>query len=616
MNQAKEKWGSFWGFLKTHHIYLVIFFLELIGLDLVFRYAYRLYSHVGFVDSLLFTFCWAVLLTAIAWLLPGLVKKLFMALATLLYGVLALVHCGMFSFFGRYFSFSDVKFAGDGAEFFQLSYIHIRLMMIGAVLLCVCGTVVAILLVPEEQYRKPRVIVGLVLCVLSVAGINLVRADVMKGSTMIIWDATQQKNAIYDGFTDNAASLKVAGLYQYTFRDFNLSFGVYDLLHSDRETLEALDAYYAAKETDPDNEMTGLFAGKNLILVQLEAIDTWLVNDVCMPTLYNLKENGIDFVNHYAPAYITAGTFNTESIVNIGFISPFNGGASTIYSKNTYPYSVANLFRAKGYSAHSFHNSGPETYNRGVVHLNWGYESYTSGLDMGMDYIDLDSQLIRGYEQMTPDAPFFTFIITISGHGPYEGSLISEQYYDKFAALLPEGTRKEIIHAYAHAYETDIFISELMERLEADGLLEDTVLVFYADHYDYYVLNDALIMQIKEVPNIYMAQHTPFFIYQKDTAPRKISKVTGTIDILPTLANLFDLDTDGRYYVGNDAFSENGGYVMFQNYSWFDGELNWNPSDPADSEHVRKINEEMQERFSISWDTLNTDYFAKSEVFK
>ena len=55
---------------------------------------------------------------------------------------------------------------------------------------------------------------------------------------------------------------------------------------------------------------------------------------------------------------------------------------------------------------------------------------------------------------------------------------------------------------------------------------------------------------------------------------------------------------------------------MFQNYSWFDGELNWNPSDPADSEHVRKINEEMQERFSISWDTLNTDYFAKSEVFK
>ncbi len=605
-------------FLRRGRFYLPIYFLALVGLDLVFRRTYIFDRSFDSHEGLLFTLCWAVLLTAVAWLLPGLLKKLWIILTSLIASVLTLTHCGMYSFFGHFFSFSDLKFAGDGADFFQMEYIYIRKIIIASAALCLAAAIVAVLLVPKkERCGGARICLGALLLLASAAGIAAVRSEIVNSeadNVTVIWDAYRHKNIVYDTFSSSQATMELTGLYQYTFRDFNLSFGVYDLLRSDADTLAALDAYYAEKEPDPDNEMTGAFAGKNLILIQLEAVDTWLLNDVCMPNLSAVRAQSIDFVNHYAPAYITGGAFNTENIVNTGLISPFNGGAASIYSKNDYPFSLAHLFRRAGYTANSFHNSEAQTYNRGEIHENWGYAHYYGGTEIGMDSQDWDTQLLRAYDRMTPEAPFFTFIITISGHGPYAGSALSEAYYDRFAALLPADTPEEVIHAYAHVWETDLFIGELMDRLESDGLLENTVLGFYADHYDYYVLNDPLIMEIKDVKNLYMAQHTPFFLYARGEAPRKITKVTSTADILPTLAKLFSLDTDGRYYVWHDAFSDRGGYVIFQNKSWYDGMRNWNIGDPEDSEEVRQRNEEIRRILSMSWDTMNTDYFARRGI--
>ena len=39
--------------------------------------------------------------------------------------------------------------------------------------------------------------------------------------------------------------------------------------------------------------------------------------------------------------------------------------------------------------------------------------------------------------------------------------------------------------------ETDQFVGELVDSLTQANLLEDTVLIFYADHYNYYMMDDA-----------------------------------------------------------------------------------------------------------------------------
>ena len=92
---------------------------------------------------------------------------------------------------------------------------------------------------------------------------------------------------------------------------------------------------------------------------------------------------------------------------------------NSYYAEHALPYSLANLFCDAGYRARSYHAANPNIYNRGQIHLNFGYESYNDYGDLGMDDYMLDSQLLRGYDQIVSDEPFFSFIITYSGHGPY-----------------------------------------------------------------------------------------------------------------------------------------------------------------------------------------------------
>ena len=604
--------------LRRFKFYLPLFFCILICMDLLLRWVFRDVSNVTLFDKtpLLFTLCWSLLVTGVALLLPRRIKQIYKMLIVLLDCVLFLVHAGMFSFFHRFFSFSDIAFAGDGAEFFDLSYFHFRKIVIIGLLLAFAGGIIACILVPrKEKYSRSRIICGVLVLLLSVGGIFAVKKMSFKKESTLNWDNYEYRESVYDNFTDSTRSLMLTGFHHYTFRDFCLTYRIYDLFeNSDKK--EELDAYYAAIVPDPDNEMTAVFKGKNLIMIQLEAIDTWLINKECMPNLLAVREQSLDFTNNFAPMYLSAGTFNTENLANTGMVSPASGGSISMYSRNAYPLSAAQLFKEKGYTANSFHGSPGTVYDREAIHKNWGYEKYHSYVEMNMTDYSYDSQLMNAFDLFTSkDHPFFSFLLTISGHGPYAGSKVSNSYYDHFAAILPEGTEEMVIHAYAHAYETDRFIGELMDRLEAEGFLDNTVLVFYSDHCDYYVTDDELLMKLKGVSDTNMMQSTPFFIYSKDIAPQKITKVTSTVDILPTLVNLFDLNADGRYYMGNDAFSENGGYVIFPDFSWYDGTTYWRAGvDAADSKEIVARNQEIQNRMNMSKNALLTNYFAYCEL--
>ena len=600
--------------LKKTWISLPVFFLALLIPDVLLRWTYNGVGLTRWNDPVpsALTLCWCLLLTGIAWLLPRIAKHIWLVALPLLNSVLMIVHSGMYSFFNRFFSFSSLIFTGDGADFFRPEYIFIRkIIFLGAIISVLLGVAAAVL-APKTRYSLVRVIVSLLLIAIPAVCIGRISTAIASEEQTISWDDFDNRAALYDNFTNTTECLLYAGLYQYTFRDFCFTTGVYDLFRGNGDVIAELDEYYAQKTPDPDNDMTGRFQGKNLILIQLEAIDTWMINETCMPTLTAIKEQSIDFVNHYAPMYLPAGTFNTENIVNTGLVSPFTGGTQTIYTRNSYPYSIATLFRDEGYRARSFHDGYAKVYNRDQVHRNWGYEKLYEGADFDFSELETDTDLMNAYDDMvTKDQPFFTFVITISGHGSYEGSYVSELYYDRFAELLPEGTDEMIIHAYAHAYETDLFLTDLLYQLVTDGYMENTVLGFYSDHYDYYVLDDELIMEQKQVDDTNLIQHTAFFLYSDDTEPRKVDKVTSSIDILPTIVNLFGLDTDGRYYVGNDAFSDAGGYVMFADGSWLDNDVYWNISDPVTDE-VRERRSEIETRLQMSWDTMNANYFYYS----
>ena len=594
---------------------LSIHLLCLIGLDLAFRIVYShndphtVPSYVPFLLSLF----WGTVIAGASVAMPRIVRRIWVIATTAFFGVIVIVHACLESFFGQYLSFSSVMFAGEGAGFFDWSYFDISGKLIAAVILAVIASVIAALILGKTKRYLIRLVVTALAVAVGLTGAFILSDKYFEGeSGGITWESTKTAADHYDDFSDYHICLHMCGLYHYTYRDIYVSTGLIDAveLFTNRERLSELDEYYSSKTADPDNDMTGVLSGKNLILVQLESIDTWMVNETAMPTLYSLMQKGINFTEFYAPKYLWAATFNTENVVNTGTVSPMNSSKVGYFTDTAYPDSLPGLFRELGYSVNSFHRSGRGIYNRGEVHENWGYGKYYSGAEMGVSNADMDSTLTEAYSLFAPDGiSFMSFIITYTGHGPYtaDGEAV-KKYESIIRAGVADDAEDEYVWALCHAYETDTFIKNLIEKLESDGKIENTAVIFYTDHYDHYLTGDGLLEKYKGTSDGNLMSKVPFVIYSKGLVPTTVDKVTASYDILPTVANLFGLDTDGKYYIGNDAFSSGGGYVIFSDRSWYDGQY-YSAKDNVPGELLAERSREIDERLNICWDSVKFNYF-------
>ena len=575
-------------------LYIIPLSLAWLVCDFALRYHYRWVGTVDYhyLPANLFTVGWTLLMVGLVMALPWKAKWPVRCIPLMFCMANMETHSAFYNFFEKFFSLSVLSYASGNGQFIKREYIHIdRAILLGAIatiILMMCSG--RLLQVIPPRTTKRTVAAGLIVAAVGGGLIGWTAHTYYPTLDTVIW-ATEEKdqnNSVYQNFTDPTNCVMLSGLHQYTARDvWRLIRPASTISDHDRRQVEEYIAQY--NEEKRDNEFTGALAGKNLILVQLEAMDTWLIDPDYTPTLARLKEEGISFTNHFTPAYISAGTFNTEFQVNTSLLPATGGIPTNVYSQNDFPRSLAGLFRAAGYTANSFHNSEGDVYDRGNVHPNLGYERYISGSDMAMPNYQMDRYLINGYDQMVPDQedPFFTFVITYSVHGPY--GVHSEIYQENAAAAQAKAKRTDgnYVYAVAGAMETERFIADLYARLEESGHLDDTVLAFYADHYDYYMLDDELQMKIKGAESLNMLQHTDFFIWSKDLAARQVEKVTASVDVLPTLANLFGLDTAGTFLAGHDGLGDGGGYVFFNDGSWYDGSVYWDSASGQEADPAR-----------------------------
>lgn len=580
------------------HLHIVLYFFSFLALDFGLRWMCRFAQVVedDALRSLLpFTFAWALLFVALAALLPWRLRQVYMTVLGALWCILAVVHGCYINMFRKFFSFFDMAFAGDGAAFVDSSYFAIHKLLFVGIVGCFVLMMLAVFLVPPRA--KGMKMFGFAGIILAVAVIFCTRTFVLGTADAVIWNQNDDPAFLYEDFTDTRACLTMLGLYQYTFRDIQMLMPSSNTLTE--EEVASIESYASAHGHE-DNEMTGILEGKNLILIQLEAIDTWMLD--YMPSLQAIKDESIVFANHYTPAYITAGTFNTEFMVNTSLLPAAAGTSMSVYTHNTFSNSIANLFANIGYDVNSFHGSEGDVYNREEIHENLGYTKYFAGSDMGMTDHTLDTQMMGGYEDMVAGDSFYSFIITYSGHGPYGDT--NPIYLAHAEEAIEAATRTDgnYVYAVAHAMETDEFVADLVASLEEDGLLEDTVLVFYADHYNYYMLDDELNMEIKGVDSLNLLQHTDFFIYSSDLEAQTVEKYSSSLDVLPTLANLFNLDAQYEYFIGDDLFGEEGGYVFFNDNTWVGEstvELPWS------------YEEDIAQRRAVSTLILDGDYFGE-----
>ena len=574
----------------------------------------------------IFTLSWVILFVGIIHALKGIWRKIaYWVLFTFSF-IMYIVNAIYYTMTEFCFSFTLLELSSEGSEYIMDAVLGADIWVyLSMVLLLAAGIVTFIIIIRDKRERVFYEMVGVVgVCiVLHIIAVMLLGT----ANSDLKWNTFRNPRNVYDDFSDCNKCMKVAGFYEYTFRNFYITFLKSEEAIS-REDEMFLDMLYNTNELAEENFYTGMFEDKNLIFLQLEGIDDWLLTEETMPNLYGLMKDSINFTDHYSMYTGGGSTFNSEFAVNTGFITPMSY-IENVYSfhSNTFTYSMARLFKNKGYTVNAFHMNSGEYYSRGINYNSWGYDNYFGLIDV-YDYEDgsykLDRELILNnlfYNEMfKQDGKFVNYIITYSPHTPFSpdkevGKMLVEMLYADNEEERPESFSEEDI-AKLMAGETDYMIGLLMQALKDNGLYEDTVIVAYADHY-LYTLNDKSILDKYKNTSNNLINHTPFFIWSSDTDAENIDKATMQTNILPTVLNLFGIEYNPNVYIGKDALAEDyDGCIFFSDYSWYNGNIyvengHITNGGEADQEYIEYISEKIGTVVRKNDLTLRYNYFKK-----
>lgn len=390
-------------------------------------------------------------------------------------------------------------------------------------------------------------------------------------------------------------------------------------------TMKTLHNYYSSKEITDKNDYTGMFKDKNLIVIMMESTNTILLNPEYYPNMYKLYTEGWSWDNAYSPRN-ACSTGNNEMSGMVSLFTINNTCTANIYKDNVYPEAIFNLFNNAGYTTSSYHNYTEHYYYRKVYHPNMGSQKYYGVQALGIPYSNVyqewpsDVELVEKVLELTKDQEkFMAWMTTVSAHQPYTQS---STLGDKHVTLFKDTNYNTSLKRYmSKLKEFDLAIGALIEGLEEQGKLEDTVIVMYSDHYPYGLTNNTLNTYFDyNVGTQRNVDKTPFVIYNSEITAQKFDEYTSYMNIVPTIGNLFDLDYDPRLYAGFDILSDKyENRVVFADGSWKDDVAYYNASNGKISyyqdnvtytnEEIKAINDDIDNRISMSNLAIKKDYF-------
>ena len=342
------------------------------------------------------------------------------------------------------------------------------------------------------------------------------------------------------------------------------------------ETIQSMHQYFANVIPSEKNEYTGMFEGKNLILLTAEGFSPYAIDQELTPTLYKLTHEGFVFNNFYQPDW-TLSTTGGEFAVTTGVIPNWLSGSDAsplVSASRSMPITLAKLFAAEGYAVPAWHNHTYTYYHRDEYLGNFGYDYHGigNGLELAHDvWPNSDLEMMEATADSYINAyvedgtPFHAYYMTVSGHGYYSwgGNAMSRKHREAVEAKYPD--LSETSQAYlACNMELDLALEHLVDKLEAAGIADDTLIVMTGDHYPYLMVENGGADYYNELRG--------FEDTESDTSryrntllmwsgcikePIIVDTPCSSIDIVPTICNLFGLDYDSRLYSGRDIFATN-----------------------------------------------------------
>ena len=178
------------------------------------------------------------------------------------------------------------------------------------------------------------------------------------------------------------------------------------------------------------------------------------------------------------------------------------------------------------------------------------------------------------------------------------------------------------IKAYlATQIELDKSIEKLLQVLEEKGKLNDTLIVIAPDHYPYGLTTK----QMNEISTIdrndkFEKFHTTLIMYNPNIEKTVVDKVISSLDILPTIYNLYGLTFDSRLLMGRDIFSNNEHIVILSDRSWITDKGKYNSvtkeftsttNEEIEEDYIDRINMIVNQRYGMSSLIIDNNYYKK-----
>lgn len=394
------------------------------------------------------------------------------------------------------------------------------------------------------------------------------------------------------------------------------------------DTMKAVSNYFINKTITDKNDYTGMFKDKNLIVIMMESANDIFINQEYYPNFYKLYSEGWSWDNNYSPRNSCA-TMNNEFSGMTSLYSIYNTCTASKYKNNSYFESIFNLFNKQKYVTFSSHDYTEAYYPRSTIHKNMGSGEYYGVQKLGISYSNEyknwanDDEFMEAVlkiidKKTSNNEHFMTWLTTVSSHQPYSVDSIQG---DKFYNMTKDTGYSSDVRKYMSKLKIlDDGLGVLLRGLKDRGILDDTVIVLYGDHYPYGIskehLNEVLEYDTEEDMN---AEQVPFVIYNSTVEAKKFDQYTFYLNILPTLANLFDLDYDPRYYLGTDLFSNDAeSLTVFADGSWKNeigyynakkNKIKYYTDKTYTTEELNKINNEISTKVNISSTVIKENYF-------
>ena len=343
-------------------------------------------------------------------------------------------------------------------------------------------------------------------------------------------------------------------------------------------SMRTLYSYVAAQTPAMENEFTGMFKGKNLIIITAEAFNYAVIDPELTPTLYRLTTEGIEFTNFYEPLW--SGCTSGGELANLSGLA-MNCEMNT-YSKQKPFNTIGALLQKEGYFSRAYHNNIYTFYDRHKTHVNLGYDEFIgmhNGMEEGVKDVWPQSDLEMfdfTVPQYIDQQPFSIYYMTVSGHCRYNqlGNAQSKKNWE----LVQDLPYSDGVKAYiACNLELEKGLTSLVKQLEDAGIADDTVIVMAPDHYPY-GLGTAWGLKHDGLAELYGVSKYDLFQRDKNTLiiwsgcledmDLKVETPVCSVDILPTLSNLFGVTYDSRLSVGRDVLGSEEAIALWPDYSW------------------------------------------------